>query len=408
MIWSILLVVSSGISFAQASKPHLPSAEEASRATEQQSLATLSAEQYRDRVVALQKLVAGCRQAISASHCQGDAVGADVRVSLPTGTRTVRFGWLKTLMEDAAKVDAAKSAPEAQKSLPAKPVPGTLPSPKDSVKESPADEPGNVPVVTPKDELDEADAPSSLSARLDQARDRLAQDLDSIAQAAAKPASPNPTASQRQALTSILSAKEYRAATVGRTLKDRIFEKIAQWINTAIEKLVSVGSKSKWIGVTTEIVFVTVLCVGLGWFLIRLEKRGRFGSAMFQGGTSTGAPSERDWQLWLKDARDAAASGAWREAIHYLYWSSISRLESSGQWRPDRARTPREYLALLSAATPQRAELKSGLTALTRSFERTWYGGRPAAEADYHQAEQLAADLGAKPEAAADWRGGSR
>jgi hypothetical protein len=412
VIWPLLLVVLSSSSFlhspslVQASKPHLPSQVEASQATNQPSLESVSREQYRDRILALQKLLAGCRQAISASHCQSDGVGPDIRVSLPSGGRTIRFGWLKALMEDAARYDPAKdeSAP-AKRSLPTSlPVSGS--SPVVPTKASPANDPGKIPAVAPQDELDAADAATPLPARLDQARERLAQDLNSIAQGtAAKPVS---SAAQRKALTSILSAKEYHAATVGRTLKDRILEKIAGWINQAIEKLIRVGSQSEWIGVATEIAFVSILCVALVWFLIRLEKQGRFGSAMFQGGASAGAPSERDWQLWLKDAKEAAGSGAWREAIHFLYWASISRLESSGQWSADRARTPREYLALLSAGTSQRAELKSGLTALTRSFERTWYGGRPAVEEDFQKAEQLAATLGAKSEASSDWRGGSR
>ena len=62
----------------------------------------------------------------------------------------------------------------------------------------------------------------------------------------------------------------------------------------------------------------------------------------------TGAPSAREWQLWLKDAQAMAAKGQWREAIHFIYWASIARLESRRLWPADRARTPREYLALLA------------------------------------------------------------
>ena len=58
-------------------------------------------------------------------------------------------------------------------------------------------------------------------------------------------------------------------------------------------------------------------------------------------------------------------------------------------WPADRARTPREYLALVAAEDPRHA----GLASLTGSFERTWYGGRAAAESDYLKAEELAASL---------------
>jgi hypothetical protein len=93
--------------------------------------------------------------------------------------------------------------------------------------------------------------------------------------------------------------------------------------------------------------------------------------------------------LWLEDARKAAAASQWREAIHFVYWAAISRLEARRLWPADRARTPREYLALVAAADPRRA----GLAALTGSFERVWYGGRAADESDYRNAEQLARAL---------------
>jgi hypothetical protein len=85
-----------------------------------------------------------------------------------------------------------------------------------------------------------------------------------------------------------------------------------------------------------------------------------------------------------------AQRGLWREAIHFLYWASISRLESKRLWPADRARTPREYLKLLPVADPR----KLVLTSLTRSFERTWYGGREAQDSDFDAASKLAADLG--------------
>jgi hypothetical protein len=72
-----------------------------------------------------------------------------------------------------------------------------------------------------------------------------------------------------------------------------------------------------------------------------------------------------------------------------MYWAAISRLESKKLWPADRARTPREYLALVAPDDPR----KSGLGALTREFEWTWYGGRYAGEEEYLHAEELASGL---------------
>ena len=58
-------------------------------------------------------------------------------------------------------------------------------------------------------------------------------------------------------------------------------------------------------------------------------------------------------------------------------------------WPADRARTPREYLALMAPEDPRR----SGLTQLTGTFERFWYGGRQAAESDYRAAENIVTGL---------------
>lgn len=91
--------------------------------------------------------------------------------------------------------------------------------------------------------------------------------------------------------------------------------------------------------------------------------------------------SAKEWAIWLAEARAAAAKGEWRDAIHLAYWAGISFLERQGFWKPDRARTPREYLRLLSASSEHRATL----AALTRIFELAWYAKRDASEVTFSQ-----------------------
>jgi hypothetical protein len=86
--------------------------------------------------------------------------------------------------------------------------------------------------------------------------------------------------------------------------------------------------------------------------------------------------SAKEWALWLAEARTAAAKGEWRDAIHLAYWAGISFLERQGHWKPDRGRTPREYLRLLSGTS----EHRDTLTGLTRIFELAWYAKRAADE----------------------------
>jgi hypothetical protein len=84
--------------------------------------------------------------------------------------------------------------------------------------------------------------------------------------------------------------------------------------------------------------------------------------------------SSKEWRLWMNDARLAADRANWRDAIHLGYWCGISFLEGQGLWRPDTARTPREYLRLMPTASEHRQTLSS----LTRTFELVWYGTQEA------------------------------
>lgn len=173
------------------------------------------------------------------------------------------------------------------------------------------------------------------------------------------------------------------------SVSDRFWE----WFGNLLDKLFStiagIGARAPWIGWLLEGLLAVGALTILVWLFVRLERNARV-RMVPDIETSPDAPSAREWQVWLKDAQTAAAGGQWREAIHSVYWASISRLESGRLWPADRARTPREYLALLRGADPR----KPKLTALTRSFERTWYGGREAAAADFNTAMALAAELG--------------
>ncbi len=90
------------------------------------------------------------------------------------------------------------------------------------------------------------------------------------------------------------------------------------------------------------------------------------------------APSAKSWHQWMNEARAALAAGNFREAVHSSYWAAISHLESSGAWLPDKARTPREYLRLISRTNPSRALLSE----ISRVFEVVWYGERTPAQAE--------------------------
>jgi hypothetical protein len=118
----------------------------------------------------------------------------------------------------------------------------------------------------------------------------------------------------------------------------------------------------------------------------RLRRQGEADLAV-----ATGLPARsRPVTDWLADARAAASAGDWAQAVRCAYWGGIAHLEGQGAWRPDRSRTPREYLRLVPDASPHAAPLR----ALTGLLERIWYAADRADESRYAQALDRLKELG--------------
>jgi hypothetical protein len=319
-----------------------------------------SLQDYRNHLLALTTLVEDCAKARDSKTCDPAQVGQDDRVAIADGVnpdrRLVRYGWLRVLLSQAQDKD--KPAEDPAKSTP-------------SAKEAITGQSG-----PPKPTTTEL---------LRDAEKRLAYDLAQTG----SPALPLPAhTQQRDVMRQVLAGRDFRNLKDS-SLSDKFWEKVGAWLNRILESISKVAPHSVWVGRIVFWGFIFAVCVALVWGLLQLERRWRIRLIPDSDGPAAGAASARDWQLWLEDARQAASAGLWREAIHYLYWASISRLESRRLWPADRARTPREYLALIAPGDPR----KAGLATLTGSFERFWYGGRSAAQSDYLKAEELATAL---------------
>jgi hypothetical protein len=133
---------------------------------------------------------------------------------------------------------------------------------------------------------------------------------------------------------------------------------------------------------------LAIIVVGLALFRVLRTAA----AAPLQSLRPDAVPASRSWRQWRDDADAAAASGQWREAIHFAYWSGIAFLETEGAWRPDATRTPREYVRLL----PDTAASRPPLTTLTRLLERVWYGTQPASAADFERAQVSLEEMGCR------------
>jgi len=321
--------------------------------------------QYAQRLRDLDAMVAACQAQRSAAHagrsdfaaCDPAQVGPNERVQLPAGSgsemRDVRYDWLRSVLTRAEKRDGPT--------------------------------PGNILTTIPRAKSKQITVESLLA----QARERLQADIEQTQ----GPAGATPAyTSEYKSLNAILSERAYQGATEV-SQADRFREWLASIFAKFFTGLWEFGSRAPWIVWLLWGLLIAGVCTLLVWFLLRIERRSRL-QLVPDFDPALGSPPAREWQLWYKDAGDMAARGLWRESIHSLYWASISLLESRRLWPPDRARTPREYLALVAGSDPHRPNL----TALTRSFERTWYGGRKTTAADFDAALDLARGLGVAAE----------
>jgi hypothetical protein len=342
--------------------------------------------EYRQHLVELNAVVEACAKARNSKACDPALVRQDDRVPLSNipnaERRQVRYNWLRVLLTQAQEKDVAKDKPPAKPQV----------QPIVASEQAPVEEPTRPPKPTTSELLLAAEA-------------RLTQEIAlADGAAAAQPAAAPDHAQERDVMKQVLSGRDFRNLEAP-TTRDSALEKLGAWLNGLFASFGKLQASIAWLGPVLVWGFILAVCVGLVWGLMQLERRWRIRLVPESDGPAAGAASARDWQLWLADARRAAAAGQWREAIHFVYWAAISRLESKRLWPADRARTPREYLSLVAAEDPR----KSRLATLTRSFERTWYGGRAAGEGDYKKAEELAAGLiaGGTPAAGAS-EGGAR
>jgi len=331
---------------------------------------------YRKHLQALTPIVEACARARDTKTCDPALVGPDDRVPIGAGSRRERrlvsYDWLRALLERAQLKDNTNAAPKTA-----------------------------APGKSTRRQASLLPPPPTTTELLKAAPARLAYDL---AQAGGPPAPQPGYAAQRQTMQQVLAGREFRSLQERPTLRQTALEKFGDWLNSLFGSAARFGARAAWLGHVIIWGFILAICVGLVWSLIQLERRWRIRLVPEAARPAPDAPSARDWQLWLEDARKAAAAGRWREAIHFLYWAAIARLESRRLWPADRARTPREYLALVAGDDLRR----ESLAALTGSFERTWYGGRPAAESDYQRAAELASALIAGSAAATAGGGAAR
>jgi len=205
-------------------------------------------------------------------------------------------------------------------------------------------------------------------------------------------AGPDATAASER-LAGILARREFRGVRRpgARNWFERLRERVGRWID---EMLFRAFGRVAEIPLAGEMLVWTLVALAFIVVAIWVKRTVNRQLQREEPLPVLAAPSSKDWRRWARDALAAAERGDYREAVHRAYWCGIHRLVEAGLWSAERARTPREYLRALPPGHAYRAPLAS----LTRRFEQSWYGGRPATADDFRattaELEQMQCPLG--------------
>jgi len=188
----------------------------------------------------------------------------------------------------------------------------------------------------------------------------------------------------RAALARALPAPAAGAPRLG-WLKS-ILERIGRWLERLLGLLPEGAGRSvSWLGwvvfgfAVLLLVAVLVLAVRS---LVRSFARSERRRISRVEALEPPAPSDPD--ALLARAREAAAGGAYAEAIRLLYLALLLRLDAAGLLRYRRSHTNWEYLGMLGAAG-----LREPFSSFTSIFDRKHYGREPATESDYGRCQSL-------------------
>jgi hypothetical protein len=219
---------------------------------------------------------------------------------------------------------------------------------------------------------------------LQQATARLEEDSGLADESAAKSDVKSDESFRRARKTTddVLSGPEFQTMAQESYLQ-RLMQRFFQWLDEAFNGVSRFGKRSPWLIPLMEWGSITLAAAGLLMWVFRTMQRQRLAvkierSSIFEGG-------QKESDDWAEMARVEAARQDWRAAVHCLYWATIVMMEGRKLWRQNRARTPREYVALLEPGSGMQQSLRG----MTQLFERIWYGLRPAAESDYASARML-------------------
>lgn len=188
----------------------------------------------------------------------------------------------------------------------------------------------------------------------------------------------------RQVLARLLPAAPSTDARQAHWLNG-LMQRLFDWLGRFFERIPELPGPAPralfWVVVG---VGAAVLAIGLWLALCSLRRRFTRRGAAYRKVEISRPPEAPDSDAVLSEARQAAAAGAYRDAIRRLYLAMLLKLDSAGLLSYHPAKTNWEHLRSFDDE-----RLRPTFTSLTSIFDHTWYGAKSAARSDYEQCEAL-------------------
>jgi len=188
----------------------------------------------------------------------------------------------------------------------------------------------------------------------------------------------------RQVLSRVLPVAPSTDARHPHWLK-RLVQRLVDWLGRLFERIPELPGPAPralfWVVVG---VGAAILAMALWLALRSLLRRFTRQAAEYRKIEISRPPEAPDSDAVLSEARQAAAAGAYRDAIRRLYLALLLKLDSAGLLSYHPAKTNWEHLRSFADE-----RLRPTFASLTSIFDHSWYGAKSAALSDYEQCEAL-------------------
>jgi hypothetical protein len=169
------------------------------------------------------------------------------------------------------------------------------------------------------------------------------------------------------------------------------WDRLDQWLVSLYRTLLRDLSQALRPGRPTSVIPAAVLLlmvVAIGYLIAR----GAMGKLVVERSADDEYASPTTPVAAHRHAGDLAAAGNYREALRYLFLSTMLELQAHGLIELRPGMTNREYLRALIATGSMPEPVAAPLAGLVDTFDRVWYGHQPIDEAGYRRAETAAGD----------------